>query len=161
VPSPRPSSSSPPSPSARPSASRSGSAIVGDLPFHVADNPEFLKEGDAIRTSTSPTASSWASNPTEVGDQFRDLYDPFVRNGHPIYIMDVPSAEMVKYASNNFLATKISFINEMANLCEAYGANINQVREGMCADKRIGTSSSTRASATAARASPRTPSPAS
>jgi UDPglucose 6-dehydrogenase len=61
-----------------------------------------------------------------------------VRNGHPIYIMDVPSAEMVKYASNNFLATKISFINEMANLCEAYGADINRVRDGMCSDKRIG-----------------------
>jgi len=73
-----------------------------------------------------------------VGERMRDLYDPFVRNGHPIYVMDVLSAEMVKYASNNFLATKISFINEMANLCEAYGANINRVREGMCSDKRIG-----------------------
>lgn len=58
----------------------------------------------------------------------KDLYDPFVRNGHPIYIMDVLSAEMVKYAANNFLATKISFINEMANLCEAYGASISRVR---------------------------------
>jgi UDPglucose 6-dehydrogenase len=69
---------------------------------------------------------------------FRTLSDPFVRNGHPIFIMDIPSSEMVKYSSNNFLATKISFINEMANLCEAYGADINSVRQGMCADKRIG-----------------------
>jgi UDPglucose 6-dehydrogenase len=73
-----------------------------------------------------------------VGEAFKQLYDPFVRNGHPIYLMDVPSAEMVKYCANNFLATKISFINEMANLCEAYGADINRVREGMCSDKRIG-----------------------
>ena len=68
----------------------------------------------------------------------RDLYDPFVRNGHPIHIMDVLSSEMVKYASNAMLACKISFINEIANLCEAYGSDINRVREGMCADKRIG-----------------------
>jgi hypothetical protein len=68
----------------------------------------------------------------------RDLYDPFVRQGNPIYIMDVRSAEMVKYASNAMLACKISFINEMANLCERYGADITSVREGMCADKRIG-----------------------
>ncbi len=73
-----------------------------------------------------------------AAEQFRQLYDPFVRNGHPIFIMDILSSEMVKYASNNFLATKISFINEMANLCEAYGADINKVREGMCSDSRIG-----------------------
>ncbi|MEM1186201.1 MAG: UDP-glucose/GDP-mannose dehydrogenase family protein [Planctomycetota bacterium] len=113
-------------------------AIVGDLPFHVADNPEFLKEGDAINDFNKPDRVVVGVESDEVGDMFRDLYDPFVRNGHPIYIMDVLSAEMVKYASNNFLATKISFINEMANLCEAYGANINKVREGMCSDKRIG-----------------------
>ena len=113
-------------------------AIVGDLPFNVADNPEFLKEGDAINDFNKPDRVVVGVETEEVGDQFRDLYDPFVRNGHPIYIMDVLSAEMVKYASNNFLATKISFINEMANLCEAYGANITKVREGMCADKRIG-----------------------
>ena len=113
-------------------------AIVGDLPFHVADNPEFLKEGDAISDFNKPDRVVVGVESDEVGEAFRDLYDPFVRQGHPIYIMDVPSAEMVKYASNNFLATKISFINEMANLCEAYGANINRVREGMCSDKRIG-----------------------
>ncbi len=68
----------------------------------------------------------------------RDLYDPFVRQGNPIYVMDIPSAEMVKYASNAMLATKISFINEIANLCEAFGSYIDLVRRGMCADQRIG-----------------------
>jgi UDPglucose 6-dehydrogenase len=68
----------------------------------------------------------------------RDLYEPFVRQGNPIFIMDVRSSEMVKYASNAMLACKISFINEIANLCEHYGADIRSVREGMCADNRIG-----------------------
>lgn len=113
--------------------------IVGnDIPFHVADNPEFLKEGDAVNDFNKPDRVVVGVEDEEVGEMFRDLYDPFVRNGHPIFVMDVLSAEMVKYASNNFLATKISFINEMANLCEAYGANINRVREGMCSDSRIG-----------------------
>jgi UDPglucose 6-dehydrogenase len=108
------------------------------IPFDVADNPEFLKEGDAITDFNKPDRVVVGVENARVGELFKDLYDPFVRNGHPIFVMDIPSAEMVKYASNNFLATKISFINEMANLCEAYGANINRVREGMCADKRIG-----------------------
>jgi UDPglucose 6-dehydrogenase len=114
-------------------------AIVGDLPFSVADNPEFLKEGDAISDFNKPDRVVAGVEDERTADAFRQLYDPFVRNGHPIFIMDVLSAEMVKYASNNFLATKISFINEMANLCEAYGADIQKVREGMCSDKRIGT----------------------
>ncbi len=113
-------------------------AIVGDIPFHVADNPEFLKEGDAINDFNKPDRVVVGVESDEVGEVFRDLYDPFVRNGHPIFVMDVLSAEMVKYSANNFLATKISFINEMANLCEAYGADINNVREGMCSDSRIG-----------------------
>ncbi|MFN7021535.1 MAG: UDP-glucose dehydrogenase family protein, partial [Phycisphaerales bacterium] len=108
------------------------------IPFEVADNPEFLKEGAAIDDFNKPDRVVVGVEKESVGELMRDLYDPFVRNGHPIYVMDVLSAEMVKYASNNFLATKISFINEMANLCEAYGANINRVREGMCSDKRIG-----------------------
>jgi len=112
---------------------------VGDsIPFHVADNPEFLKEGDAVNDFNKPDRVVVGVEEDSVGEMFRDLYDPFVRNGHPIFVMDVLSAEMVKYASNNFLATKISYINEMANLCEAYGANINRVREGMCSDSRIG-----------------------
>jgi UDPglucose 6-dehydrogenase len=108
------------------------------IPFEVADNPEFLKEGAAIDDFNKPDRVVVGVEKESVGEIMRDLYDPFVRNGHPVYVMDVLSAEMVKYASNNFLATKISFINEMANLCEAYGANINRVREGMCSDKRIG-----------------------
>jgi UDPglucose 6-dehydrogenase len=108
------------------------------IPFHVADNPEFLKEGDAVNDFNKPDRVVVGVEDEACGQMFRDLYDPFVRNGHPIYVMDILSAEMVKYAANNFLATKISFINEMANLCEAYGADIGRVREGMCADKRIG-----------------------
>ncbi len=108
------------------------------IPFKVADNPEFLKEGAAIDDFMKPDRVVVGIEDETVGDAFKQLYDPFVRNGHPIYLMDVPSAEMVKYCANNFLATKISFINEMANLCEAYGADINRVREGMCSDKRIG-----------------------
>lgn len=107
--------------------------------FNIANNPEFLKEGDAIIDFNKPDRVVVGVENEETGALFRRLYDPFVRNGHPIYLMDVLSSEMVKYASNNFLATKISFINEMANLCEAYGADIGKVREGMCADKRIGT----------------------
>jgi len=109
-----------------------------DIGFRVADNPEFLKEGAAIDDFMRPDRVVVGVEDEPTAEAFRDLYDPFVRNGHPIFIMDVRSAEMVKYAANNFLATKISFINEMANLCEAYGANINRVREGMCSDKRIG-----------------------
>lgn len=112
--------------------------IVGDIEFHVADNPEFLKEGDAVNDFNKPDRVVVGVEDEKIGEMFRDLYDPFVRNGHPVFIMDILSAEMVKYASNNFLATKISYINEMANLCEAYGANINRVREGMCSDSRIG-----------------------
>jgi len=111
--------------------------IVGDIPFAVADNPEFLKEGAAIKDFQYPDRVVVGVEDERTGEMMRELYAPFVRQGHPIIVMDVLSAEMVKYASNNFLATKISFINEMANLCEAYGANINRVREGMCADKRI------------------------
>jgi UDPglucose 6-dehydrogenase len=114
-------------------------AKVGpSIPFKVADNPEFLKEGAAIEDFMKPDRVVVGIEDESVGEAFKQLYDPFVRNGHPIYLMDVPSAEMVKYCANNFLATKISFINEMANLCEAYGADINRVREGMCSDKRIG-----------------------
>jgi UDPglucose 6-dehydrogenase len=114
------------------------SKVGTHVAFAVANNPEFLKEGDAVSDFNRPDRVVVGVEDERTGEVFRDLYDPFVRNGHPIYVMDILSSEMVKYASNNFLATKISFINEMANLCEAFGANINRVREGMCADKRIG-----------------------
>jgi UDPglucose 6-dehydrogenase len=114
-------------------------SIVGDsIPFDVADNPEFLKEGAAIQDFNYPDRVVCGVENERVGEMMRELYEPFVRQGNPIFIMDVRSAEMVKYASNNFLATKISFINEMARLCESYGADIAKVREGMCSDKRIG-----------------------
>ncbi|MDX2017421.1 MAG: UDP-glucose/GDP-mannose dehydrogenase family protein [Planctomycetota bacterium] len=114
-------------------------AKVGpEIPFNIANNPEFLKEGNAIADFMKPDRVVCGVENDLAAEQFRQLYDPFVRNGHPIFIMDILSSEMVKYASNNFLATKISFINEMANLCEAYGADINKVREGMCSDSRIG-----------------------
>lgn len=109
-----------------------------DAPFHIANNPEFLKEGDAIGDFNKPDRVVCGVENPEVGEMMKDLYDPFVRQGNPIFIMDVLSSEMVKYASNAMLATKISFINEIASLCDAYGANVSRVREGMCSDSRIG-----------------------
>ena len=108
------------------------------VPFHIADNTEFLKEGDAINDFMKPDRVVCGVEDEGAAAMMRDLYEPFVRQGHPILIMDVRSAEMVKYASNAMLACKISFVNEIATLCEHYGANITAVREGMCADRRIG-----------------------
>lgn len=108
------------------------------VPFVVADNPEFLKEGNAIEDFMRPDRVVCGVETKEAEALLHELYEPFTRQGNPIYMMDVRSSEMVKYASNAMLACKISFINEIANLCEFYGANVNKVREGMCADKRIG-----------------------
>ncbi|MCC5830447.1 MAG: UDP-glucose/GDP-mannose dehydrogenase family protein [Phycisphaeraceae bacterium] len=107
-------------------------------PFRMASNPEFLKEGAAINDFNRPDRVVIGCEDKGTGDRLRDLYEPFVRQGNPIFIMDIPSAEMVKYASNAMLATKISFINEIALLCERYGANVDEVRRGMCSDVRIG-----------------------
>ena len=109
-----------------------------DKPFRMASNPEFLKEGAAIADFQKPDRVIIGAEDTDSGERLRDLYEPFVRQGNPIFVMDIPSAEMVKYASNAMLATKISFINEIANLCEAFGADVDEVRKGMCADVRIG-----------------------
>ncbi len=109
-----------------------------NAPFHIADNPEFLKEGDAISDFMKPDRVVCGVESEEASATMSELYEPFVRQGNPIYIMDVRSAEMVKYASNAMLACKISFVNEISRLCEAYGADVKNVREGMCADKRIG-----------------------
>ncbi|MEE2971526.1 MAG: UDP-glucose/GDP-mannose dehydrogenase family protein, partial [Planctomycetota bacterium] len=109
-----------------------------DAPFHIADNPEFLKEGDAINDFMKPDRVVCGIESEGAETAMRELYEPFVRQGNPIYMMDVRSAEMVKYASNAMLACKISFVNEIARLCESYGADIKNVREGMCADRRIG-----------------------
>lgn len=109
-----------------------------DAPFHIASNPEFLKEGAAVGDFMKPDRVVCGVESEEAGELMRLLYEPFVRQGNPILVMDVRSSEMVKYASNAMLATKISFINEIANLCEHFGADIKNVREGMCADRRIG-----------------------
>ena len=106
--------------------------------FYMASNPEFLKEGAAINDFNKPDRVVIGVNDEGTGGRMRNLYEPFVRQGNPIFLMDIPSAEMVKYASNAMLATKISFINEIANLCESYGADVDEVRRGMCSDKRIG-----------------------
>ncbi|MHC4997127.1 MAG: UDP-glucose dehydrogenase family protein [Planctomycetota bacterium] len=106
--------------------------------FYMASNPEFLKEGDALNDFNKPDRVVLGVDTAGTGERLRDLYRPFVRQGNPIFVMDIPSAEMVKYASNAMLATKISFVNEIASLCESYGADIEEVRRGMCSDSRIG-----------------------
>ena len=110
-----------------------------DLTFDVASNPEFLKEGAAIQDFLKPDRIVVGIE-TEKGQKTMEkLYKPFLLNGHPIIFMDVPSAEMTKYAANSMLATKISFMNDIANLCEIMGADVNMVRKGIGSDSRIGT----------------------
>jgi UDPglucose 6-dehydrogenase len=106
--------------------------------FHVASNPEFLKEGAAIEDFMKPDRIVIGTDSTEAEDIMRRLYKPFLLNGHPIIFMDIPSAEMTKYAANAMLATKISFMNDIANLCEIMGADVNMVRRGIGSDARIG-----------------------
>lgn len=109
-----------------------------DLDFYVASNPEFLKEGAAIEDFMKPDRIVVGTNRPEAEEIMRKLYKPFLMNGHPIIFMDIPSAEMTKYAANAMLATKISFMNDVANLCEIMGANVNMVRKGIGSDGRIG-----------------------
>lgn len=106
--------------------------------FKMGSNPEFLKEGAALNDFNKPDRVVIGAEDEGTGDRLRKLYDPFTRNGHPIFVMDIPSAEMVKYAANAMLATKISFINEIATLCEHYGSNVDEVWRGMTSDSRIG-----------------------
>jgi UDPglucose 6-dehydrogenase len=113
-------------------------AELTDVPFDVASNPEFLKEGAAIDDFNKPDRVVVGVRRAEVGDRLHALYEPFLRTDHPFLVMTPESAEMTKYVANCLLATKISFINEMANLCEAYGADINDVRRGIGHDQRIG-----------------------
>lgn len=109
-----------------------------DISFDVASNPEFLKEGAAIDDFLKPDRIVVGVSSAKAEEIMRKLYKPFLLNGHPIIFMDVPSAEMTKYAANSMLATKISFMNDMANLCEIVGADINMVRKGIGSDARIG-----------------------
>lgn len=108
------------------------------LAFDVASNPEFLKEGAAVEDFLKPDRIVIGVESEKAKSLLQQLYEPFVLNGHPILFMDVPSAEMTKYAANAMLATKISFMNDIANLCELVGANINEVRNGIGSDPRIG-----------------------
>ena len=109
-----------------------------DIPFDVASNPEFLKEGSAVEDFMRPDRVVIGVSSERAESILRDLYGPFIRNGLRIYTMDIRSAEMTKYAANSMLATKISFINEIANICEHIGADVRQVRQGVGADGRIG-----------------------
>jgi UDPglucose 6-dehydrogenase len=108
------------------------------LQFDVASNPEFLKEGSGIDDFMNPDRIVLGCDNVRVAELMKELYAPFVRTNHPIIIMDVVSSELTKYAANAFLVTKISFINEMANICAKTGANIDMVRQGIGADPRIG-----------------------
>jgi UDPglucose 6-dehydrogenase len=107
-------------------------------PVDVASNPEFLKEGSALQDSLKPDRVIIGSRSKKAIGILEELYEPFVRTGNPIIVMDERSAEMTKYAANAFLATKISFMNELANLCEEVGADIDWVRKGIGSDPRIG-----------------------
>jgi UDPglucose 6-dehydrogenase len=109
-----------------------------DVEFDVASNPEFLKEGAAI-DDLKPDRIVVGISSERAEEVMRRLYKPFLLNGHPIIFMDIPSAEMTKYAANSMLATKISFMNDIANLCEIMGADVNKVRQGIGSDARIGT----------------------
>ncbi|MCF8302903.1 MAG: UDP-glucose/GDP-mannose dehydrogenase family protein [Bacteroidales bacterium] len=109
-----------------------------NIQFDVASNPEFLKEGDAINDFLKPDRIVVGTESKKAEDIMAKLYKPFTMNGHPVIFMDVPSAEMTKYAANSMLATKISFMNDIANLCEVVGADVNMVRKGIGTDSRIG-----------------------
>lgn len=109
-----------------------------EIQFSVASNPEFLKEGDAVNDFLKPDRVVIGAEDEWSKDKLKELYSPFSRNHDRLIIMDIKSAEMTKYAANAMLATKISFMNEIANICEAVGANVNDVRVGIGSDKRIG-----------------------
>ena len=108
------------------------------FPFHMCSNPEFLKEGAAIDDFMKPDRVVIGVETDHGRSVMAELYAPFVRTGKPILFMDLPSAEMTKYAANAMLATRISFMNEIANLCETVGADVDQVRKGIGSDGRIG-----------------------
>ncbi len=109
-----------------------------DIPFDVSSNPEFLKEGDAVNDFLKPDRIVVGTDSERAQKIFTRLYKPFTMNGHPVIFMDIVSAEMTKYAANSMLATKISFMNDVANLCEIVGADVNMVRKGIGSDSRIG-----------------------
>jgi len=109
-----------------------------NVSFDVASNPEFLKEGSAVEDFLKPQRIIVGFDNEKAGELMKRLYMPFLLNNRPVIFMDIPSAELTKYAANAMLATRISFINEIANLCELLGADINSVRKGIGSDSRIG-----------------------
>lgn len=109
-----------------------------DIPFDVASNPEFLKEGAAIKDFMSPDRVVVGVESEKAKELMTKLYRPFLLNNFRVIFTDIPSAEMIKYAANSMLATRISFMNDIANLCELVGADVNMVRKGIGADSRIG-----------------------
>lgn len=109
-----------------------------DVPFDVASNPEFLKEGAAIKDFMSPDRVVVGTESEKAKEVMTRLYKPFLINNFRVIFMDIPSAEMTKYAANAMLATRISFMNDIANLCERVGANVDSVRKGIGTDSRIG-----------------------
>ena len=111
-----------------------------DQPFDLISNPEFLKEGAAVDDFMKPDRVILGAEDARAAEVLEELYAPFVRTGSPVLVTDVRSAEMIKLASNAYLATRVSFMNEIANLCELTGANVDNVRRGMGLDKRIGQS---------------------
>ena len=111
-----------------------------DQPFDLVSNPEFLKEGAAVEDFMKPDRVILGAEDERATEVVQELYAPFVRTGSPILVTDIRTAEMIKYASNAYLATRISFMNEFANLCEHVGADVDMVRRGMGLDTRIGPS---------------------
>ncbi|MDG2080872.1 MAG: UDP-glucose/GDP-mannose dehydrogenase family protein [Bacteroidales bacterium] len=109
-----------------------------DIPFDVVSNPEFLKEGAAVDDFLKPDRIVVGVDSKRAEDMMSKLYKPFTMNGHPVIFMDIVSSEMTKYTANSMLATKISFMNDIANLCEIVGADVNMVRKGIGSDRRIG-----------------------
>ena len=107
-------------------------------PFHVCSNPEFLKEGAAVDDFMKPDRVVLGVESEEAAEVLAELYAPFVRTGNPLIFMDIPSAELTKYAANAMLATRISFMNQIAELCEQVGADVTLVRKGVSSDRRIG-----------------------
>jgi UDPglucose 6-dehydrogenase len=109
-----------------------------NLEFDVVSNPEFLKQGAAVEDFMRPDRIVVGTDSPRAAEILRELYAPFVRTGSPILVVDIRTSEMVKYAANAFLASRISFMNEISNLCEAVGADVDLVRKGIAADSRIG-----------------------
>jgi UDPglucose 6-dehydrogenase len=106
--------------------------------FDLLSNPEFLKQGAAVEDFMKPDRVVVGADDVRAGEILRDLYGPFVRTGSPVLLVDVRTAELLKYAANAFLAARISFMNEIANLCETVGANVDMIRKGLAEDARIG-----------------------